>query len=110
MSDTNFGIVSVLTNPFLPGLVKIGVEKNEKLDVSGLLALTEDYCEAYLQKEVIPYRSDAWIDHRKIKVGYEIPFNRHFYEYEASIPLEEIESDIEALVKDIMSMLHEVMS
>ena len=40
-----------------------------------------DHCEAYLAAEVLPYRPDAWIDHGKVKVGYEIPFNRHFYEY-----------------------------
>ena len=38
--------------------------------------------EAYFQREVIPYASDAWIDHDKTKVGYEIPFTRYFYKYE----------------------------
>lgn len=38
--------------------------------------------EAYFQREVIPYAPDAWIDHDKTKVGYEIPFTRYFYKYE----------------------------
>ena len=47
-------------------------------------------------------------DHGKIKVGYEILFNRHFYEYEPPRALQAIETDIEALEKDIMAMLKEV--
>jgi type I restriction enzyme M protein len=58
---------------------------------TNLLALVQDHCEAYLQAEVLPYRPDASIDHSKIKAGYEIAFNRHFYEYEPPRLLEEIE-------------------
>ena len=79
-----------------------------KVDVEPLLALVKSHCEAYLKAEVLPYRPDAWIDHGKIKVGYEIPFNRHFYEYEAPRPLDEIAADITALEQDIMAMLKEV--
>jgi len=79
-----------------------------KVDKDDLLALVKDHCEKYLAKEVLPYRSDAWIDHSKIKVGYEIPFNRHFYQYEAPRELEKIETDIDALEKEIMGMLAEV--
>lgn len=79
-----------------------------KVDVEPLLAIVREHCEAYLKAEVLPYRADAWIDHGKIKVGYEIPFNRHFYEYEAPRPLADIEKDIETLEKDIMAMLKEV--
>jgi type I restriction enzyme M protein len=35
--------------------------------------------EEYFKREVLPHAPDAWIDHDKTKVGYEIPFNRHFY-------------------------------
>ncbi|MBH2009259.1 MAG: SAM-dependent DNA methyltransferase [Xanthomonadaceae bacterium] len=79
-----------------------------KVDVEPLLALVKSHCEAYLKAEVLPYRLDAWIDHGKIKVGYEIPFNRHFYEYEAPRPLDEIAADITTLEQDIMTMLKEV--
>ena len=40
--------------------------------------LSEDI-EEYFKREVLPHVPDAWIDHDKTKVGYEIPFNRHFY-------------------------------
>ena len=82
--------------------------KEGKVDVTELLALVQEHCEAYLKAEVLPYRSDAWIDHSKIKVGYEVPFNRHFYEYEAPRPLEKIEKDIDGLEKAIMVMLKDV--
>jgi type I restriction enzyme M protein len=78
------------------------------MDLDPLLALVQNHCEAYLVAEVLPYRSDAWIDHSKIKVGYEIPFNRHFFEYEPPRPLDQIEHDIEGLEKEIMAMLKEV--
>lgn len=84
----------------------VGYEK--KPDPTDLLALVREHCDAYLRAEVLPYRPDAWIDHSKIKVGYEIPFNRHFYEYEPPRPLEEIEADIAALEKEILELLREV--
>lgn len=85
-----------------------GKKNKGKVDVEPLLDLVGEHCEDYLKAEVLPYRPDAWIDHSKIKVGYEIPFNRHFYEYEAPRPLEEIEKDIEGLEKEIMAMLKDV--
>ena len=50
---------------------------------------------------------DAWIDHSKTKVGYEIPLNRHFYLYEPPRPLEIIEGEIKDLEKEILEMLKE---
>jgi len=73
-----------------------------KADKTKLVDLVRYHCEAYLKKEVLPYRSDAWIDYDKTKVGYEISFTRHFYEYQPPQPLEEIEADIKALEADIM--------
>ncbi len=85
-----------------------GKKNKGKVSVEQLLLLVRDHCEAYLKAEVLPYRPDAWTDHGKIKVGYEIPFNRHFYEYEPPRPLEDIEADIAALEKDILTMLKDV--
>jgi len=79
-----------------------------KVNKDKLLALVKDHCEEYLKKEVLPYRDDAWIDHDKIKLGYEIPFNRYFYQYEPPRELTEIEADIKGLEKEIMDMLVEV--
>lgn len=62
----------------------------------------------YFKREVLPHVPDAWIDETKTKVGYEIPFNRHFYRYEPPRPLEDIEKDIKRLEGEIMDLLKEV--
>lgn len=74
-----------------------------------LLALVKDHCEAYLKAEVLPHVPDAWIDHNKTKVGYEIPLTRHFYVYQPPRPLIEIAEDISQLEKEIVAMLSEVL-
>jgi type I restriction enzyme M protein len=66
--------------------------------------------EDYFKREVLPHVRDAWIDHSKTKVGYEIPLNRHFYRYEPPRPLETIETDIKALEQAILNLLKEVTS
>ncbi len=66
--------------------------------------------EAYFEREVKPHVPDAWVDESKTKVGYEIPFTRHFYEYETLRPLSEIEADIKALEDEIQGMLGEVLT
>ncbi len=62
----------------------------------------------YFQREVLPHVPDAWIDHGKTKVGYEIPLNRHFYRYEPPRELETIEAEIKALEGEIVDLLREV--
>ncbi|MCU0288353.1 MAG: type I restriction-modification system subunit M [Acidobacteria bacterium] len=69
--------------------------------------LTENI-ESYFKREVLPHVPDAWVDHGKTKVGYEIPFNRHFYCYRAPRPLEEIEAELKGLEVEIMELLAEV--
>jgi type I restriction enzyme M protein len=64
--------------------------------------------EAYFEREVLPHVPDAWIDHSKTKIGYEIPLNRHFYRYEPPRPLEVIETDIKMLEGEILELLKEV--
>ena len=73
-----------------------------------LLALVKGHCEEYLKVEVLPHVTDAWIDHSKTKVGYEIPLTRHFYKYQEPRPLVLISKEISELEKDIMAMLREV--
>jgi type I restriction enzyme M protein len=63
---------------------------------------------AYFAREVLPHVSDAWIDESKTKVGYEIPFTRHFYKYVPPRPLEEIDADLNKLVREITDLLNEV--
>ena len=64
--------------------------------------------EVYFQREVKPHVPDAWIDHAKTKIGYEIPLNRHFYCYEPPRPLEEIEKDIQVLEGEILTLFKDV--
>jgi type I restriction enzyme M protein len=74
--------------------------------------------EAYFLKEVQPHVPDAWIDASKKDaqdheigiVGYEIPFNRHFYQYQPPRDLAEIDADLDALSTEIMQLLQEVHS
>ncbi|WGP13717.1 class I SAM-dependent DNA methyltransferase [Streptomyces sp. SH5] len=69
--------------------------------------LSEDVVE-YLKREVCPHVPDAWIDHTKTKVGYEIPLTRHFYVYKPPRPLTEIDADLRALEVEIQGLLGEV--
>ncbi|MCP4361206.1 MAG: SAM-dependent DNA methyltransferase [Chloroflexi bacterium] len=62
----------------------------------------------YFQREVLPHVPDAWIEHSKTKVGYEIPFNRHFYEYVPPRSLAEIDADLDKVSAEIMQLLREV--
>ncbi|MHB1681507.1 MAG: type I restriction-modification system subunit M [Bacilli bacterium] len=59
----------------------------------------------YFKREVLPHVPDAWIDHDKTKVGYEIPFNRHFYVFQPPRSLEEIDADLMAVTERIKAML-----
>lgn len=61
--------------------------------------------EAYFEREVLPHVSDAWIDHEKTKVGYEIPFNRHFYVFRPPRSLEDIDMELKGVTAKIMGML-----
>nr|WBO78592.1 type I restriction-modification system subunit M [Streptomyces sp. SBE_14.2] len=64
--------------------------------------------EEYLKREVLPHVPDAWIDHAKTKIGYEIPFTRHFYVYKPPRPLEEIDAELKSLEAEIQALLGEV--
>lgn len=62
----------------------------------------------YFAREVLPFAPDAWIDTKKSKVGYEIPFTRYFYKYEAPQPSSEIMAEIMQLQKELEGSLAEV--
>jgi len=66
--------------------------------------LKEDV-QAYFEREVLPHVPDAWIDHSKTRIGYEINFNRYFYKYTPPRPLEEIEADLKKIEQEIADML-----
>ncbi len=69
--------------------------------------LSEDV-EAYFAREIEPHAPSAWIDHDKTKIGYEIPFNRHFYVFEPSRPLAEIDAELAGVSSRIQAMLTEL--
>ncbi|MEZ3492374.1 MAG: type I restriction-modification system subunit M [Lachnospiraceae bacterium] len=69
--------------------------------------LTENI-QDYFKREVLPFAEDAWIDEKKSKVGYEIPFTRYFYKYEAPQPSAEIMAEILELEKELEGSLQEV--
>lgn len=62
----------------------------------------------YMEKEVLPHVPDAWVDHKKTKVGYEVNFTKYFYVYKPLRPLAEIRADILALEKETDGLLAEV--
>ncbi len=66
--------------------------------------LSEDV-EEYFKREVLPNVPDAWLDHEKTKVGYEIPFNRHFYVFRPRRPLSEIDAELRGVTDRILTMI-----
>ena len=90
---------------------------NENVAINPALSVN-DINEAYFKKEVLPHVPDAWIDASKRDdkdgeigiVGYEIPFNRHFYQYQPPRDLVEIDADLDAVSAEIMKLLQEVHS
>lgn len=93
------------------------VEANSDLRDFENVPLGEDI-DAYFAREVLPHVPDAWIDRSKTDpldgqvgiVGYEIPFNRHFYQYQPPRSLEEIDADLDQVSREIMTLLAEVHS
>ncbi len=85
---------------------------NKKADSSlrdtETVPLKEDI-QVYFKREVLPYVPDAWIDKSKTKIGYEIPFTRHFYKFTPLRSSEEIMSEIKALEERIDKSLKEVL-
>ena len=61
--------------------------------------------ETYFGREVLPHAPDAWLDHEKTKVGYEIPFNRHFYVFKQPRELAEIDAELKVVTDRILTMI-----
>jgi type I restriction enzyme M protein len=61
--------------------------------------------EEHLVSEILPYASDAWIDHGKTKIGYEVPFTRQFYTYIPPRSIGDIRSEIEHLELQIQDLM-----
>ena len=87
--------------PLPPGPITFESEKSRRLT-------TEPYRQAvdeYMGAEVQPFVADAWVDHAKTKIGYEVPFTRHFYEYRPSRPVHEIDREMRQLEEQIQELL-----
>lgn len=69
--------------------------------------LSEDV-EGYFRREVLPHAEDAWIDHEKSKIGYEIPFNRNFYVFEPPRQLADIDAELKEVTDRIKIMIEEM--
>ena len=61
--------------------------------------------DTYFKREVLPHAPDAWMDHEKTKIGYEIPFNRHFYVFQPPRPLAEIDAELKSVTDRILTMI-----
>ncbi|MEJ7648695.1 MAG: class I SAM-dependent DNA methyltransferase [Nakamurella sp.] len=85
------------------------VEPDPELRDTENVPLTDDIT-SYFDREVLPHVPDAWVDHDKTKIGYEIPFTRHFYRYVAPRPLAEIDAELNTLMAEIVGLLKVVES
>ena len=83
-------------------------EADSELRDTETVPLTETI-EDYMAREVLPYASDAWVDESKTKIGYEIPFTRHFYEYIAPRPSRDILTEIMKSEEKMMIVLKELL-
>ncbi len=86
------------------GKLKGKPQPNSSLRDTENVPLAEDV-ETYFKREVLPHAPDAWIDHEKTKVGYEIPFNRHFYVFTPPRPLAEIDAELKGVTDKILKMI-----
>ncbi|MBL7690597.1 MAG: SAM-dependent DNA methyltransferase [Flavipsychrobacter sp.] len=68
----------------------------------------QDNIDNYFKREVLPHVPDAWIDHTKTKIGYEINFTRYFYKYKPLRALTDIRKDILALEKETDGLIKEI--
>lgn len=112
-NNEDFGFTKIVVErPLRDESGELILKKGKKQPDSSLrdtenVPLTEDI-EEYFEREVLPFAEDAWIDKKKSKVGYEIPFTRYFYKYEAPKPSAEIMAEIMELEMELSGSLEEV--
>ncbi len=86
------------------GKLKGKLQSDPSLRDTENVPLSEDV-ESYFKREVLPHAPDAWIDQDKTKVGYEIPFNRHFYVFHPPRPLAAIDTELKQCTDRILTMI-----
>jgi len=77
-------------------------------DTEQVPLLEEGGIEAFFNREVVPHVPDAWIDHAKTQIGYEISFTRHFYKPAPLRSLDEIRADLLALQKEGEGLMDDI--
>ena len=102
-----FTTVGPDAKPVLKGKRRGEFEADKALRDFENVPLTEDV-DDYFEREVRPHVPDAWMDRSKDKIGYEISFNRYFYEYTPPRPLEEIDAELKEVEEEIQRLLGEV--
>ena len=111
--NSEFGYTKItVERPLYDENGELVLKKGKKQPDSSLrdtenVPLAEDIKE-YFKREVLPFAPDAWIDKAKSKVGYEIPFTRYFYKYEAPKPSVEIMKEILEIETELDGALAEV--
>ena len=111
--NSDFGYIKItVERPLVDESGKPILKKGKKQPDTALrdtenVPLKEDIDE-YFKREVLPFAPDAWIDDKKSKVGYEIPFTRFFYRYEPPKPSQEIMAEILEIEKDLDGSLKEI--
>ena len=111
--NSDFGYIKItVERPLVDESGKPVVKKGKKQPDAALrdtenVPLKEDIDE-YFRREVLPFAPDAWIDEKKSKVGYEIPFTRYFYRYEPPKPSQEIMEEILEIEKELDGSLKEI--
>src|SRR5699024_2171830 len=125
IKDASKGSDSTLRAPILRAISNALPERDETADVcvknkkgeiepdtdlrdTEIIPLTENI-DDYFEREVLPHVPDAWIDEDKTRIGYEIPFTRHFYQYTKLRPSSEIKAEIQELEASILEKLKKVM-
>ena len=112
--NQDFGYNRIVVERPLLEKGKVVLDKKGKPKADASLRDTEDVplkanIEAYFKHEVLPHVPDAWIDHTKTKVGYEIKFSRYFYKYKPLRSLDEIRADILKLEQETEGMIKTIL-
>ncbi len=114
-NNTDFGFYKIVVErPLRDEYGEIVRDKKGKSIADTSLRDTEtvplkDDIDEYFKREILPHVPDAWIDESKTKIGYEIPFTRHFYKFTPLRPSSEILSEIKELEAKISAQLSEVL-
>ena len=90
--------------PLPAGALSFEEDLAERLGTPRFKTAVEDY----MRDEVLPHVPDAWVDHSRTKIGYEIPLTRYFYKYAPPRPLREIDADLKKLENEIQQLIDEV--